>query len=42
MSVYNMSVGIDYHQTSLRVSLLSPEGKHVGSRDVDNSVEAVM
>ena len=42
MNLSNLSVGIDYHQASLRVCVLSPEGKHIGSRDLDNSVEAVM
>lgn len=42
MSVAGLSVGIDYHQSSLRVTVLGPDGRRYGSRDVGNSVESVM
>ena len=42
MRVTGLSVGIDYHQASLRVTILGADGKGYGSRDVSNSVESVM
>jgi transposase len=42
MSVSQMSVGIDYHQSSVRVTVLGSDGKRYGSRDLSNSVESVI
>ena len=42
MNVSQMSVGIDYHQSSVRVTVLGPGGERQGSRDLGNSVESVI
>ena len=39
MSVQNLTVGIDYHLHSLRVSVLSPEGRELGNASIENDVE---
>ena len=42
MSVTGLSVGIDYHQSSLRVTLLGSDGTRYGSKDISNNVESVI
>lgn len=42
MTLTNLSVGIDYHQSTVRVAVLSSSGKLVGSRNLANSVEEVV
>jgi transposase len=42
MKINDLSVGIDYHQASLRVSILSPDGKQLSSRNIENDVAKVV
>jgi hypothetical protein len=42
MSVSNVSVGIDYHQASVRMTVLGPEGSRYGSLDLSISVQSVI
>lgn len=41
MTILELSVGLDYHQDSIRVCILDPHGKQVFNRNCPNSVEAV-
>ena len=36
------SLGIDYHERSIQVCVLSPEGKRLGNRKVGNAVREVV
>ena len=38
MSVNELSVGIDYHLASMRVSVLAPDGRELGNKSIDNDV----
>lgn len=42
MNLAGMSVGVDYHQDSLRVTMLSEDGAVLGSRSVANDVDRLV
>jgi transposase len=41
MSILMVSVGLDYHQDFIRLSVLDPQGRQLFNRDCPNCVEAV-